>query len=358
KGLLGDDQTPNGDGSNTSVGKPQATATLEMRVLDVGQGDCILLLFPDGQTMVMDIGNTQTESSRWSVINGALTDLEITTIDYLFLTHTDYDHIREAEKLINNYEIKTFYYPKEVTGNTATWTKAVTAAKAETYVDEDGNTQQSVYNENVGYFEIVGATWIMKCYTYDEEDYPSGSSAATDATLKNAVSPICLLEFADRTIVLTGDSNYTNEDYLLNKKGYFKNIDADVLKVAHHGSTTSTSQDFLDKVDCEYAIISCGAGNKYKHPTNELMARLENYVDLTPDDDYNGFAQIYRTDEDGTITVQVNGKGGIIISSEKTPDKNVNTETEIEGVEISSGDDAVALIFTVKRNYNDYGIAA
>ena len=82
---------------------------LEMRVLDIGQGDCILLLFPDGQVMVMDIGSEFGTTSPWNVIDGALKELEITTIDYLFLTHTDYDHVRETKKLADNYQIKNFY---------------------------------------------------------------------------------------------------------------------------------------------------------------------------------------------------------------------------------------------------------
>ncbi|MBD5085924.1 MAG: MBL fold metallo-hydrolase [Clostridiales bacterium] len=324
KSLLGMEETPDNPPLAQGVAKLEG-AVLEMRVLDIGQGDCILLIFPDGQIMVMDIGSVIGKASPWNVIDGNLKGLNITTIDYLFLTHTDYDHIRDAKKLIDNYEIKNFYFPKGATITDTTWENACKAAQNETYL-ENGVEKKSVYNENVGTYEIKGENWIMKCYTYDEADYPDESK---DATNKNAVSPVCFLEYAERTIVLTGDSNYTNEDYLL-AKGYFDNIDADVLKVAHHGSKTSTREEFLKKVDCEYAIISCGAGNKYGHPTDELLERLDKYVDLVPDDDYNGFAKVYRTDQDGTITVQIDEKGVMNLIADENAEKNTTTGTPYE----------------------------
>ncbi|MDE5548985.1 MAG: MBL fold metallo-hydrolase, partial [Clostridia bacterium] len=296
KSLLGLEETPSNPPIPAGTAKLEG-AVLEMRVLDIGQGDCILLIFPDGQIMVMDIGSEMGTPSPWNVLETNLNGLGISTIDYLFLTHTDYDHIRDAEKLIKNYEIKNFYFPKGKNVTGSTWLDTSKAAQKETYV-ENGETKNAVYNENVGTYEIKGENWVMKCYTYDDADALDESKSATT---KNAVSPICLLEYANKTIVLTGDSNYTNEDYLMDK-GYFDNVDADVLKVAHHGSKTSTREEFLNKVDCEYAIISCGEKNKYEHPTSELLERLDKYVDLNPDDDYNGFAQVYRTDQDGTIT--------------------------------------------------------
>ncbi|MDE7192228.1 MAG: MBL fold metallo-hydrolase [Clostridia bacterium] len=342
KGIIGNDDVPSdgppsGGSSGNVSNKPVPSGVaelhgdiLEMRVLDIGQGDCILLLFPDGQVMVMDIGSELGTTSPWNVIDGALKELEITTIDYLFLTHTDYDHIRETKKLVDNYQIKSFYLPNADIETSATWKNAYNAAVSETYV-EDGITKQAEINYNVGAYEISGENWHMKCYSFDKEDYPSikkGSSAEN----KNAVSPTCLLEYADRTIVLTGDSNEKSETYLMGK-GYFDDVDADVLKVGHHGSKSSTMMDFLNKVDCEYAIISCGAGNDYGHPTPEVLERLDTYTDLVPDDDYNGFAQVYRTDEDGTVTVQIDEDGVINLIADENSDKNTTTGTPIGDIE-------------------------
>ncbi|MDE5654854.1 MAG: MBL fold metallo-hydrolase [Clostridia bacterium] len=360
KSLLNADDLPSGDLPSGSISSgnvsnkpvPSGIAELhgdilEMRVLDIGQGDCILLIFPDGQVMVMDIGSEVGKPSPWNVIHGALQELEITTIDYLFLTHTDYDHIRETKKLIDNYQIKNFYLPRADLDLGKTWRDAYNSALSETYI-EDGNTKQAVINENVGAYEISGENWIMKCYSFDEADYPVIKNGAS-ATNKNAVSPICLLEYSGRTIVLTGDSNEKNEPYLISK-GYFDDVDADVLKVAHHGSRTSTSMDFLNKVDCEYAIISCGADNDYGHPTPEALDRLNTYIDLVPDDDYIGYAQVYRTDEDGTVTVQIDEDGVMNLIADENESKNTTTGTpigETESGEVASGE---VVLFCVKQN--------
>ena len=199
----------------------------------------------------------------------------------------------------------------------------------------------------------------MKCYSFDEADYPSIKKNSS-AENKNAVSPMCLLEYADRTIVLTGDSNEKSEKYLMGK-GYFDDVDADVLKVGHHGSKSSTMPEFLDKVDCEYAIISCGADNDYGHPTPEVLKRLEDYKDIVPDDDYNGFAQVYRTDEDGTVTVQIDEEGVINLIAEENDSKNTTTGTpvnEMESGEIEQSGETAMIYGRFEIDYESLFTAA
>ncbi len=163
---------------------------------------------------------------------------------------------------------------------------------------------------------------------------------------------------AGRTVVLTGDSNEKSEEYLIGK-GYFDGVDADVLKVGHHGSRSSTSNEFLNKIDCEYAIISCGADNDYGHPTPEVLERLEKYRDPVPDDDYNGYAQVYRTDKDGTVTVQVDERGVMNLISEDDATKNTTTGTPYEGDSSDiSGAVETAAIFSKRQTYDCDSIAA
>ena len=289
---------------------------LSVRVLDIGQGDCIYIEFPDGQNMIMDIGSELGTTSPWNVINGVLMEEEVEQIDYLFITHGDYDHIRDAKKLLDNYEIVNLYMPLDEAQDSKTWKNLLVAAEEETYTDASGVEKPSVYHENVGAFAIEGENWVMNCYTFDEADYPE----CDDAEPINAVSPICLLEYAGRTIVLTGDSNELNEEYLLDK-GYFDDVDADVLKVAHHGSYTSTTQAFLEAIDAEFAIISTSGTEEqphesYIHPNPGLMDRLREYEDVAPDGDYDGFRDIYITAEVGTVTVLVGENGGLNILTE------------------------------------------
>ena len=316
----GDDTTGTGGGQ---ADNPYVTGdTLQMTVLDIGQGDCIYIAFPDGKNMIMDIGSEVGSTSPWQHANEFLQQKNVTQIDYLFITHGDYDHIREAKKLIENYEIKAFYMPLDKAQDSNTWLNLLDAARAEDYTDENGNKVDSQYNNNVGSYTISGENWEMKCYSFDEADYPTG----TNAEKINAVSPICLLEYADRTIVLTGDANEMTEEYVL-EKGYLNNIDTDILKVGHHGSKSSTTQAFLDKIDAEFAIISTSGTREephddYTHPHPDLLARLDGYTDAVPDADYNGFRQIYITASDGDITVTIGENGGINITASEASDKN------------------------------------
>ncbi len=306
---------PDNSGSTTITGD-----MLEMTVLDIGQGDCIYIQLPDGQNMLVDIGSEFGTQSPWTAFEKLMQDKQVTRLDHVMFTHTDYDHTREGKKLIDRFEIRNFYVPLADDQTTATWNKVITAARAETYTDEGGQVQTATVHESVGAFTIAGDGWQMACYSYERQDYPNVSkdSSALD---KNSVSPICVLTYAGRTIVLTGDANEKNEPYILSR-GYLDDVDADVLKVAHHGSKTSTMQSFLDTIDAEYAIISCGADNDYGHPTQQLLDRLAQYRDVTPDGDYDGFDCVYRTDTDGDVIVQIGKDGTMNVLSEKVEANN------------------------------------
>lgn len=340
-----DDPSDQTGGIGTGTGQednPYVTGdTLQMTVLDIGQGDCIYIAFPDGKNMVMDIGSEFGSTSPWEHANEFLQERKVKQIDYLFITHGDYDHIRDAKKLLDNYEIKSLYMPLEKAQDSNTWLDLLEAAENETYTDGNGNKVEAVYNNNVGVYTISGENWEMKCYSFDEADYPSGTSAEKI----NAVSPICLLEYAERTIVLTGDANEMTEEYVLSK-GYLDNIDTDILKVGHHGSKSSTTQAFLDKIDAEFAIISTSGTRekpqeKYTHPHPDLLARLDNYTDAVPDADFNGFRQVYITGSDGDITVTIGENGGINITASEAADKNYG-EVQVAAV-ITDGETLYAI---------------
>ena len=299
--------------------KPTLEGTLEMTVIDIGQGDCIFLQFPDGQTMIMDAGSEFGSTNEYDQLTAHLTLRGIDSLDYVFITHSDYDHIRYMQDIFEDYEVKNIYMPRVADDMSATWTKTVAAIEKETWTNESGETVDSEIYYTVGDFVIQGEDWTMNCHSYLEDDYPSVKESSS-AEVKNAVSPVCFLEYADRTIVLTGDSNERNEEYLLERGVLDK--DADVLKVGHHGSRTSSLQEFLNAVDCEYAIVSYGEDNDYGHPTPELMSRLEDYTDVRPDNDYNGYKYVYETPKDGNVSVYVDGNGTLRIDCELTDDKD------------------------------------
>lgn len=299
--------------------QPTLEGTLEMTVIDIGQGDCIFLQFPDGQTMIMDAGSEFASENTYDELTAHLELRGVTSLDYIFITHSDYDHIRYMPDILEDYEVENIYIPRVADDMSATWGDTIEAIEAETYTSENGAQVPAKVNYTVGDFTIEGENWVMECHSYLDEDYPNVKKSSS-AEIKNSVSPVCFLKYADRTIVLTGDSNERNEEYLF-ERGVL-DVDADVLKVGHHGSRTSTMDYFLDEVDCEYAIVSYGAENEYGHPTPELMDRLENYRDKQPDDDYNGFKYIYETAKDGNVGVFIDGGGTLRIDCENTDDKD------------------------------------
>ena len=299
--------------------RPTLEGTLEMTVIDIGQGDCIFLQFPDGQTMIMDAGSEFGSTNEYDQLTAHLTLRGIDSLDYVFITHSDYDHIRYMQDIFEDYEVKNIYMPRVADDMSATWTKTVAAIEEETWTNESGETVDSEIYYTVGDFVIQGEDWTMNCHSYLEDDYPSVNESPS-AEVKHALSPECFRAYADRTIVLTGDSDERDEEYLLERGLLDK--DADVLKVGHHGSRTSSLQEFLNAVDCEYAIVSYGEDNEYGHPTPELMSRLENYTDVRPDNDYNGYKYVDETPKDGNVSVYVDGNGTLRIDCELTDDKD------------------------------------
>ncbi len=315
--------------SSDFINKPNGSSyALEMTVIDVAQGDSIFFRFPDGQTMLMDSGSVNFPiGNHYDRVKKVFDANGVKQLDYLFITHSDYDHVRYIEDVLKDFEVKNIYIPKlSDDSNGSTWKDTVKAISAEKYT-ENGVSVPAQIRYNIGDYEISGNGWRMRCHSYLSKDYPTvnGSSAysptATDADsdeIINSLSPICMLEYAGRTIVLTGDSNLFNEKYLIDR-GIFKDIDADVLKVAHHGSRTSTTDKFLSAVKCEYAIISYGT-NIFGHPTEEVLNRLLS----------KNIQRIFRTKEDGNIKVAVNGKGTLSIEATNSNGSDITDNYPIE----------------------------
>ena len=157
-----------------------------------------------------------------------------------------------------------------------------------------------------------GATYMLTFYCPTEEYY--ATTDLSSAEEKNAVSPIGILEYNDVRIVLTGDSNEINEPIFVDRIGGY--IDCDVLKVGHHGSETSSTEEFLDAINCEYAVISCNAeGNTFSHPRQSTLDRFI-------EDDMT----IYRTDNNGNIVLTVDETGEMKFTLEREVDQSVNRD--------------------------------
>ena len=345
-----DDGTTPDDGGS---GAPPTVLTpgegeLQVHFMDVGQGDSILILFPDGKDMLIDCGTTRGGS--WDDVDEYM-DNYVTDgqLDYLMLTHTDSDHVGYMPEVLEKYDVDTVFMPNVLSEPSGTQSSdklqaeidALDQSKVGMFTDED-TVSSNAYAEffiaalSEPNCEIVlnvdpdedtnsivitdgtklsdgtydGATYMLTFYCPTEEYY--ATTDLSDAMDLNAVSPVGILEYNDVRIVLTGDSNEINEPIVAERLG---NIDCDVLKVAHHGSESSSLDVFLDAVDCEFAVISCGEGNNHDHPRQEALDRLI-------EDDMT----IYRTDNNGNIVLTVDETGEMKFTLEREVDQSVNRD--------------------------------
>lgn len=339
----GSGTTGTGTGSNPLQ---RGEGDLQIHFIDVGQGDCILILFPDGKDMLIDCGTTKGGDldETLTYLSTFVTDGQL---DYLMVTHGDSDHVEYIDEVIETYDIDNIFMPdvKSVPSGTASSNKyqdqidALDKDKVNMFDDPD-TLSSNVYAEffiaalsepdcNI-YLNVdidqnsnsivitddgvqnpdnpdTNATYRLTFYCPTQEYYDE--SNLNSAEKKNAISPIGVLEYNDFKIVLTGDSNEINEPTFVDRVG--GKLDCDVLKVGHHGSQTSSTDEFLDCITCEYAIISCGEGNSHNHPR---QATLDRFIDRD--------MTIYRTDNNGNIVLTVNENISFVVEKEVSQEVN------------------------------------
>lgn len=247
--------------------KTEEPKPMEVHFLDVGQGDATLITC-DGHAMLIDAG----DDTKGTAIQNYLKKQKIKSLDYLILTHPDADHIGGAPVIITKFEIAKVFVSNFEKDN-STYRKLIQAL-------DDNNLKSSTPAVKSKY--SLGTAEFTILAPNDTYETPNDSSIAL------------LLKNGKNSFLFTGDAETTAEmDILANGI----DISADVYKVGHHGSRSSTSQRFFKAVKPDYAVISCGEGNSYGHPHAETLNTLRT----------NGVA-VYRTDEDGTIIATSDGK--------------------------------------------------
>ena len=244
--------------------------TIAVHFIDVGQADATLILTGDGKTMLIDTGDTGTKEELVSYIENH----GVTTIDLLVLTHPHADHIGGAVAVLENFTVNEVLMPDAVT-DTKIYENVLVA------IDNEGCTltvpsPKDSFSLGTAKITVLGP---VKSYPKD----------------LNAMSLVLRLDYGTTSFLFTGDAEQGSEEDMLSafSSSEFK---ADVLKVGHHGSSTSSSSAFLSAVSPTYAIISCGKGNDYGHPHTEVLTALTE----------RGIA-LYRTDRDGSIVIESNG---------------------------------------------------
>ena len=235
--------------------------------IDVGQGDSILVVTPHlNKTILIDTGGIVSfnENYKSNIVKNKTIPffrrIGINKVDYLFLTHGDYDHAGEASELLSNFCVKKVFINK---GNI-------------------NNIEKKINNKEV---------LRLKNFVIDNIKVNSLNNNVFNN--ENDDSTILLFNIYDYKFLFMGDASIKTEEYLLNNY-ILPNVD--ILKVGHHGSYTSTSTDFINVIKPKYSVISVGENNMYKHPNKSVLDILDN-------------TKLFRTDVDGTIEVKISKKG-------------------------------------------------
>ncbi|HOJ12376.1 MAG TPA: MBL fold metallo-hydrolase [Clostridiales bacterium] len=249
--------------------KKEVSGNIKVHFLDVGQADCILIQTSNNKNMLIDAGNNDDSSFILSYLN----NLGIEKIDIAVGTHPHEDHIGSLDDVIKTFGIGKVYMPK-VEHSSQTYLDVLTAIKgkelkvttpvAGEYIDFDIDTKVQILAPNSDKYDNL-----------------------------NDYSIVVRLEYGNTSFLFTGDAETVSEQEIVSKK---YNINSDVLKVGHHGSTTSSSLAFIKAVSPKYSVISVGKDNKYGHPDSIIINR------------FKMFGEVLRTDESGTIIITSDGE--------------------------------------------------
>lgn len=242
------------------------TSDLQIYYFDVGQADSILILNND-TSMLIDAGNNADGPLLVDYIKNKL---KINKIDIVVGTHPHEDHIGGIDDIINNFDIGDVYLPEVIT-TTKTFEDMITA----------------IENKDLA----ISVPEIGEKFKLGEADFEIIYTGTDDKDL-NATSIIINMLYGEKSYLFTGDTTEEVEATILNK-----NIDIDVLKVAHHGSRYSSSYEFLNIATPDYAIVSVGEENSYEHPHIEAINRIKKHTN-----------NIYMTKDVGTIHLTSDGK--------------------------------------------------
>lgn len=243
--------------------KQNAENLLTIHTIDVSQGDSTLIVSPGGKTILIDAGN----NSYGDDVVDYIKQEGIEKIDILIGTHPDADHIGGIDSVIENFEIGRFYMPVRK-HSTKTYREVIKAAKKKNLTIEDGLAGMEIPFE-----KGISVTFLS----------PFNHAYANN----NQFSIVTYLEYNKLSFLFMGDADEYNEREILS---HYPNLKCNFLKIGHHGSKHSTSEEFLTSVSPNVISISCGYNNQFHHPSKRVMQLIERYN-----------IPVYRTDEQKTI---------------------------------------------------------
>ena len=223
--------------------------------IDVNQGDSLLIELPKSKNILIDTGGRYNYDLTKNVLLPYLKSEGITKLDYLILTHGDYDHMGEAINLVNNFKVEKVIF------NCGEFNKL------------ENELIKVLDKKKIPYYKCIDR--INNFYFLQTKEYDN----------ENDNSNVIYTELNGYKFMFMGDAGVTTEKEIIDK---YNLPDIDVLKVGHHGSKTSSGKKFINEISPKYSIISVGKNNRYGHPNKEVLDTLSN-------------SKIYRTDQDGSI---------------------------------------------------------
>jgi competence protein ComEC len=261
---------------------------LELNVLDVGQGDSLFLVSPAGHTMLVDAAGPMTESFRGEgqtrgpdagedAVSPYLWSRGFRQLDVVALTHAHQDHLGGLPAIFENFRVKTLWLGREVAQAQQQQLEALAASHGTSVLHELRGQDLDWDGAQVDFLwpQIV-----------PEEIAPSA---------RNDDSLVFRVAYGQRSLLLPGDAEKAAESAILSETEP-QQLQADILKVGHHGSKNSTTPSFLDAVQPRLAIISAGEENPYGHPSPALLDRLQ-----------QAGVPVLRTDQNGAIHIATDG---------------------------------------------------
>ena len=246
-------------------------------IIDVGQGDSILIKYPYNKSNILiDTGGITTYNNKeewmirennYSISNDKiipyLKSIGINKLDYLIISHGDYDHMGEAINLVENFKVEKVIF------------------NCGEFNELEKDLIEVLDKKKIPYYSCIKELNIdkNKLYFLNNKDYGN----------ENDNSSVIYTELNNYKFLFMGDAGVEVEEDLIEK---YNLKDIDVLKVGHHGSKTSSGKKFINEINPKYSIISVGKNNRYGHPNKEVLFNLEN-------------SKIYRTDQDGSIMFKI-----------------------------------------------------
>lgn len=246
---------------------------LTLSVLDVGQGDAIFLESPTGIQVLFDAGPPNKILGQLAKVMPPADR----SLDVIFITHPDQDHIGGILDVLENYSVSYIF-------------ESGTSSSSQTFK----NFKNLVKEKNIENILAKKGTRIdIGGGAYIEILFPDRNVSSWET---NAGSVVARVVYGENSVMLTGDAPAETESIVLANNSP-ESLQSDILKLGHHGSKTSSSFNFLKIINPDYAVISVGLNNKFKHPKQEILSRLVDFG-----------IEVFRTDQDGIIEAKLDGK--------------------------------------------------